>query len=176
MLGKGVKRGKGKEGGAGESANRRTGFMLAAVEEASLGVRNGDGGPFGAVIVRNGKINSRAHNMVVALNDPTAHAEVLAIRRACKKLGRFSLHDCEIYSSCEPCPMCFSAIHWARIKTLFFGCTRKDAEKIGFDDNVLYKMLRGSNARSKFRSVRMSRGDCLKAFELWRKDTKRIHY
>ena len=107
-------------------------FMKIAIEEALQGMKNNDGGPFGAVIVRNGEIISMAHNEVVKTNDPTAHAEVTALRKASSLLGRFDLSDCEIYSSCEPCPMCFAAIHWAKIKKLYYGSTRHDAANIDF--------------------------------------------
>ena len=119
--------------------------MKLAKKQADLGSKKQDGGPFGAVIVQNNKIIAQAHNSVLKTNDPTAHAEINAIRMACKKLKRFDLSDCEIYSSCEPCPMCFSAIHWAKMKKLYFGCTRKDAEKIGFDDKFIWDILQGKS-------------------------------
>ena len=100
-------------------------FMEEAVREALVGVRAGDGGPFGAVVVQNGKVISRAHNEVLSSNDPTAHAEILAIRKASSVLKRYDLSDCVIYTTCEPCPMCFAAIHWSRIKRIFFGCDRQ---------------------------------------------------
>src|SRR5512136_691190 len=109
-------------------------FMRMAIREAEKGMRRNEGGPFGAVIVKDGKVVARAHNRVIKTNDPTAHAEVVAIRKATAKLKRFDLSDCEIYASCEPCPMCFAAIHWAKMRTLYFGCSRKDAAAIGFDD------------------------------------------
>ena len=112
-------------------------YMRIAIEEAEEGVRCDHGGPFGAVVVYNGKVIARGHNRVIATNDPTAHAEMEVIREAARKLGRFDLSDCEIYSSCEPCPMCFSAIHWAKMKNLYFGCSREDAADIGFDDNFI---------------------------------------
>lgn len=115
--------------------------MKEAVEEAFLGMRQGDGGPFGAVIVLNGEIIARAHNEVLKTNDPTMHAEVNAIRKATKKLGRFDLSDCEIYSSCEPCPMCFAAIHWAKMKKLYYGASRYDAAAIDFDDQYIYDVI-----------------------------------
>ena len=116
-------------------------FMKEAIEEAFIGMRKGDGGPFGAVIVLNGKIIARAHNEVLITNDPTMHAEVNAIRKATKKLGRFDLSDCEIYSSCEPCPMCFAAIHWAKMKKLYYGASRYDAAAIDFDDQYIYDVI-----------------------------------
>ena len=124
-------------------------FFNIAILEAEDGMKNNDGGPFGAVVVMDGKIIAQAHNEVISSNDPTAHAEIIAIRRASKKLGRFDLSDCELYSTCEPCPMCFSAIHWAKIKTLYFGCNNRDAAKIGFDDKFIYDVIRGNSVKRK---------------------------
>jgi guanine deaminase len=156
--------------------NEKTVYMSLAIKEAMKGVKAGHGGPFGAVIVRKRKIISHAHNMVVKLNDPTAHAEVLAIRIACEKLKRFSLHDCDIYSTCEPCPMCFSAIQWARIPNLFYGATRSDAEKIGFDDKLLYAMLMGEKTRAGFKIKKFYRTQCLKAFRYWEEKIDKVPY
>ena len=116
-------------------------YMEEAVKEAFEGMRLGEGGPFGAVIVKDGVIIARAHNEVLKTNDPTMHAEVNAIRKATKLLGRFDLSDCEIYSSCEPCPMCFAAIHWAKMKKLYFGANRHDAAAIDFDDQYIYDVI-----------------------------------
>lgn len=124
--------------------------MQIAVEEAFEGMRKNDGGPFGAVIVRNGKIIAKGHNKVLGTNDPTAHAEITTIRKACRILKRFDLSDCEIYSSCEPCPMCFAAIHWAKMKKLSYGCTRKDAANIGFDDKFIYDVIQGKAKKCSF--------------------------
>lgn len=115
-------------------------FMREAIELANENILNG-GGPFGAVIVLNGEIVGKGSNQVTNHNDPTAHAEVLAIRDACRKLKRFDLSDCELYTSCEPCPMCMGAIYWARIPKVFFGNTRKEAASIGFDDDFIYQEL-----------------------------------
>ena len=136
--------------------------MRAAVREAFKGVQHGHGGPFGAVITLKGRVVSRAHNEVLKLNDPTAHAEIQAIRKASKRLGRFNLSDCVIYSTCEPCPMCLAAIHWSRMKRLYYGCTRKDAERIGFDDNKFYK-----NKNGLVRASQIKRQECLKPFKAW---------
>ena len=114
-------------------------FLALALEEARAGIENDDGGPFGAVVVRNGVVISKAHNEVLKRNDPTAHAEILAIREASAILGRYDLSTCEIYSTSEPCPMCFSAIFWARIKRLIFGTTRKDVAEIGFDGPIIHR-------------------------------------
>jgi guanine deaminase len=112
--------------------------MKRAVELALENVRSGKGGPFGAVVVRAGEIIATGVNMVTATNDPSAHAEVVAIRAACKAVGTFQLHECEIYSSCEPCPMCLGAIYWARPKVFYFACNRYNAAKAGFDDAFIY--------------------------------------
>jgi guanine deaminase len=116
--------------------------MKTAVEEANSGVAAGHGGPFGAVIVRGGEIIARDHNRVLLTNDPTMHAEVAAIRGAAALLGRFSLHDCEIYSTCMPCPMCLGAIMWAKIPKLYYGLSAADAAEIGFDDDYIYDFIR----------------------------------
>lgn len=115
-------------------------FLTEAIKLAETNSKNGHG-PFGALIVKNGEILSKASNSVTETNDPTAHAEINAIRKACKKIRNFSLQDCIIYSSCEPCPMCLSAIYWARIKTVYFAATKKDAEKAGFIDNFIYEQF-----------------------------------
>ncbi|NPA87199.1 nucleoside deaminase [Caminibacter pacificus] len=118
-------------------------FMKEAVYEAKKGVLNKEGGPFGAVIVKNGKIIGKGHNQVVKLKDPTAHAEIQAIRDACKNIGSFDLSGCEMYITCEPCPMCFGAIHWARIERVYFAATREDAANIGFDDKFIWDVIEG---------------------------------
>lgn len=121
-------------------------LLKIAVEEAKKGVETGEGGPFGAVIIDNtGNIISTAHNRVLKDHDPTAHAEINAIRKACKIKGTHDLRDCIIYSSCEPCPMCLSAIIWSNIKMVYYGSTRKDAAKIGFKDDDIYEYLDGNN-------------------------------
>lgn len=149
-------------------------FMKIAIEEACNGVSNNDGGPFGAVIVRDGEIISKAHNEVAKTNDPTAHAEIVAIRKASSKLKRFNLSDCEIYTSCEPCPMCLSAIHWARIKKIYYGCTKEDAAKIGFDDHYIYDAIKGKE--KKLKETQIERNECLKPFKLWESKTDKIQY
>ena len=150
--------------------------MELALKEAIIGIKNKDGGPFGAVIVKEGKVISKAHNLVIKTNDPTAHAEINAIRKAAKKLKRFDLSDCEIYSSCEPCPMCFSAIHWAKMKKLYFGCTRKDAAKIGFDDKFIYDVLNGKSNKKQVTSIHINREKCLKLFKEWKEKENKIQY
>ncbi len=116
-------------------------FMKRAVQIARIGMNNNEGGPFGCVIVKDGKIIAEGNNRVISSNDPTAHAEIVAIRKACKKLGSFELTGCEIYTSCEPCPMCLGAIYWARPDKVYFAATRKDAAEAGFDDDFIYKEL-----------------------------------
>lgn len=151
-------------------------FMEQAIKEAFSGMRKDDGGPFGVVIVRNGKVVSKAHNEVIKSNDPTAHAEVLAIRRASDKLKRFDLSDCEIYSSCEPCPMCLSAIHWAKMKKMYYGCTQKDAAKIGFDDKFIYDVIKGTAKKKQVKTKQVNRKDCLKPFKEWDLKEDKVRY
>ena len=121
-------------------------FLIEAAKEAFIGMKRNDGGPFGAIIVdENGNIISRGHNTVLSSHDPTNHAEIVAIREACKKLNTHNLSNCTIYSICEPCPMCLSAIIWSNIKTIYYGANRIDAEKIGFRDNLIYEYLEKKN-------------------------------
>jgi len=151
-------------------------FMSAAVEEAEYGVKHNHGGPFGAVIVKDGKIIARSHNMVIITNDPTAHAEINVIREASKKLNRFDLSDCELYTSCEPCPMCFSAVHWAKMKKMYFGCTRSDAAKIGFDDEFIYDVIKGTADKEQVKTFQVERAACLKVFSLWEEKSDKVSY
>lgn len=151
-------------------------YMKAAIEEALTGVKARDGGPFGAVIVKDGQIIARGHNRVVSSHDPTAHAEVVAIRLAAEALGRFDLSDCELYTTCEPCPMCYSASHWAKIKKLYFGATRKDAADIGFDDQYLYEVLSGKRENEQMQVLQMGREDCMEAFKIYEADEQRTAY
>jgi guanine deaminase len=150
-------------------------FMRRAIGEAEKGIRKNEGGPFGAVIVRKGKVIASGHNLVLKSKDPSAHAEIVAIRRASAKLKRFDLNDCILYTSCEPCPMCFAAIHWARIKKVFYGCTRKDAAKIGFDDQHFYDIIR-KKARDEIKSEHIDRKECLHAFRDWVKKSDKMMY
>jgi guanine deaminase len=129
-------------------------FMKEAVKEAKKGLKKKEGGPFGAVIVCNGKIISKAHNTVLK-NDPTAHAEINAIRKASKKLKTFDLSGCDLYTTCYPCPMCYSAIHWARIKQVFYSATSNKATKVGFDDKKLYEILKGKR-KSGFKLIKVN--------------------
>ena len=138
--------------------------MKAAIREAAEGIRNSEGGPFGSVVVSSDVIVGFGHNRVVSSNDPSAHAEIVAIRAAGGALGRFDLSDCSIYSTCEPCPMCRSAIHWARIHDVVYGCSRYDASKLGFDDELLYRILAEEVVPPLFSSRVALRDECLEIF------------
>ncbi|MDQ2085154.1 nucleoside deaminase [Herbivorax sp. ANBcel31] len=151
-------------------------FMKEAVDEAVAGVNENHGGPFGAVIVKDGEIISRAHNEVIKNNDPTDHAEMIAIREASKKLGRFDLSDCELYTSCEPCPMCFAAMHWAKIQKVYYGCTREDAASIGFDDNYIYDVIKGVAKEKQVNLKQIGRELGMKAFKLWEGKSDKVKY
>ncbi len=151
-------------------------YMQAAVEEAHYGVESREGGPFGAVIVHEGTIVGRGHNTVVTTNDPTAHAEINAIREASKTLGRFDLSDCTIYTTCEPCPMCYSALYWARIPVVYRGATQQDAAAIGFDDKEIYDDLAGAPENRKIPMKEIDREACLEPFRLWQSKPDRVLY
>ena len=151
-------------------------FMAIALEEAMEGIENDDGGPFGAVIVQDGVVISRAHNEVLRRNDPTAHAEILAIREASAILGRSDLSDCEIYSTSEPCPRCFAAIFWARIRRLVYGTTREDVAGIGFDDSLIYQVIRGEAEMEQMELVSLDREGCREVLEEWRRRPGRRVY
>ena len=144
--------------------------------ELSLESVNKGGGPFGCVIVKNEKIVSEGSNKVTSSKDPTAHGEIVAIREACKKINNFSLSGFELYSSCEPCPMCLSAIYWARIDKVYFANTRQDAQKIDFDDSLIYSEFQKNIDKRKIPMVQMMRSEALKAFELWDKKTDKVKY
>ena len=135
-----------------------------------------DGGPFGAVIVRNGEVIATGTNRVTASNDPTAHAEISAIRAACQKLNTFNLKDCVVYSSCEPCPMCLSAIYWAGIKKIFFGNTRKESEAIDFSDNLIYEEIGLNPIMRKIPGVHVGNNLTINAFIKWKNKTDKTHY
>lgn len=144
-------------------------YMKIADELAQQNILTNDGGPFGAVIIKNNEIVGKGNNQVVLKNDPTAHAEIVAIRDACKNLGTFDLTGCEIYTSCYPCPMCLSAIIWSNIKMVYYGNTKEDAEKIGFRDNLIYEYLEGksktSNKEDILKIIAMDREETIKTFE-----------
>jgi|TARA_Y100000310_G_C20580970_1_gene762949 tRNA(Arg) A34 adenosine deaminase TadA len=150
-------------------------FMLRAITLSIESIKTG-GGPFGSVIVKNGKIISEGFNKVTSTNDPTAHGEIVAIREACKKLNNFSLSGSELYSTCEPCPMCLSAIYWARIDKIYYANTREDARKIDFDDSLIYSEFKKNINERKIPMVQIMRNEALKAFELWDKKTDKVKY
>jgi len=151
-------------------------FMTAAIEMAIEGVRSGQGGPFGAVVVKEGVIVGKGNNRVTSANDPTAHAEVVAIRDACKNLGDFQLEGCEIYTSCEPCPMCLGAIYWARPSKLYYGCNKHDAANINFDDDFIYKEISIDNEKRKIPFIPFMREEALASFKAWSDKDDRVAY
>jgi guanine deaminase len=150
--------------------------MNESIQEALKGMRSGDGGPFGAVIVQNGTIIARAHNEVLSTNDPTMHAEVNVIRKASKLLGRFDLSDCEIYSSCEPCPMCFAAIHWAKMKKLYYGASRFDAANVDFDDQYIYDVINKTATEQQVDIEVIDSEECLIPLNEWKKMVDKTPY
>jgi tRNA(Arg) A34 adenosine deaminase TadA len=150
-------------------------FMKRAIELSVESVNKG-GGPFGSVVVKDNKIIAEGSNKVTPTNDPTAHGEVVAIREACKKLNTFTLSGCQLYSSCEPCPMCLSAIYWARIEKIYYANTREDARKIDFDDSLIYTELQKSIDKRKIPMIQILRNKALKAFELWDKKKDKVKY
>ena len=150
--------------------------MRAAIRISVQMMRRGQGGPFGAVVVRKGKVVGRGWNQVTSGNDPTAHAEVTAIRDACKRLKTFQLNDCELYTSCEPCPMCLSAMYWARLKKVYYGNTRKDAAKIDFDDDFIYREVSLPIGKRKLPMRQLMRREALVAFEEWENKADKVRY
>ena len=150
-------------------------FMRKAIELSIENVKNG-GGPFGAVIVRGDEIIATGVNRVTANNDPTAHAEVSAIRAACEKLGTFNLEGCEIYTSCEPCPMCLGAIYWAHLDKMYYGNTKHDAAEIGFDDSFIYEEIALTPEHRRLASCRLLGEEALKAFRLWTDKADKVEY
>jgi len=150
-------------------------FMSRAIE-LSIESANKGTGPFGAVIVKDNKIISEGFNTVTSTNDPTSHAEISAIRNACKKLNNFSLKGYELYTTCEPCSMCLSAIYWARIDKIYYANTRSDAQKIDFDDSFIYEELKKNIKERKIPMIQMMRNEALIAFELWNKKTDKVKY
>lgn len=142
-------------------------FINRAIELSEKGMNSNAGGPFGAVIVKNDEIIAEAFNQVTSSNDPTAHAEVVAIRKACEKLGSFQLNDCIIYTSCEPCPMCLGAIYWARPKTVFYACTKVDAAEIGFDDHFIYDEIDKNIEDRNIKFINLARAEGLDVFKKW---------
>ena len=151
-------------------------FMREAIRLSIENVQSGNGGPFGTVIVKNGKIIASGINKVTQSNDPTAHAEIVAIRSACETLGTFQLVGCEIYCSCEPCPMCLGAIYWARPDRIYFANTREDAADINFDDNFIYNELDVSISQRKLPTTQLLRDEAQMAFKQWRESTAKTEY
>ncbi|MDB6170169.1 MAG: guaD [Verrucomicrobia bacterium] len=151
-------------------------FMRAAIELADDGLRGGRGGPFGCVVVRRGEIIGQGSNRVTSTNDPTAHAEVTAIRDACARLQTFQLADCELYTSCEPCPMCLAAIYWARIPAVYYGNTRADAAAIGFDDDFIYRQVALPPEKRAIRMTPLLRDAALHSFQAWADLENKIRY
>jgi guanine deaminase len=151
-------------------------YMMEAVRLAQNGMDSGEGGPFGAVIVKNGVIVGRGNNKVTSTNDPTAHAEMVAIRDACKNLNSFQLEDCEIYTSCEPCPMCLAAIYWSRPKAVFYACTKEDAANIGFDDNYIYHQIYKPIEKRDLKLYKINNQDSLQVFKNWEAKVDKIKY
>ncbi len=150
--------------------------MLRAIELARSGMESGAGGPFGAVVVKDEKIIAEGWNKVTSTNDPTAHAEVTAIRIACEKLGTFQLDDCVIYTSCEPCPMCLGAIYWARPKKVFYGCSKQDAADIAFDDQFIYDEIDTPINQRKIPFRQIAQSDALEVFQAWAKKVDKTAY
>lgn len=151
-------------------------FMREAIQESLDGMERNDGGPFGAIVVKDGKIVGRGNNRVTSSNDPTAHAEVVAIRDACKNLNSFQLDGCDMYTSCEPCPMCLGAIYWARPERVFFGCTRTDAAEIQFDDAFIYNEMTVPLEHRKIPMIPLLRDEALAAFRAWKKKEDKTAY
>jgi guanine deaminase len=151
-------------------------FMTRAIQLSLENVLSGRGGPFGAVIVKNGAIIAEGVNQVTPTKDPTAHGEVVAIRAACARLGVFSLEECEIYTSCEPCPMCLGAIYWARIARIYFGNDAADAAEIGFDDSFIYQQFAQPLTQRSIPMVSMMREQALAAFRAWQEKPDKIKY
>jgi guanine deaminase len=151
-------------------------FMREAIRQSLEGMERNDGGPFGAIVVKDGNIVGRGNNRVTSSNDPTAHAEVVAIRDACKNLGSFQLDGCDIYTSCEPCPMCLGAIYWARPERVFFGCTRTDAADIQFDDALIYNEMTVPLEQRKIPMIPLLRDEALAVFRAWKEKEDKTAY
>jgi guanine deaminase len=151
-------------------------FMREAIRISIKNVKTGNGGPFGAVIVKDGEIIGRGENNVTGTNDPTAHAEIVAIREACQNLNSFQLEGCEIYCSCEPCPMCLGAIYWARPAKIYYANTKRDAAEIDFDDDFIYNELDLAIDRRKLQTIQLLRDEAQIAFSQWRESTQKVKY
>ncbi len=151
-------------------------FMHEAIALSQKGILLNHGGPFGCIIVKGDEIVGRGNNQVTSTNDPTAHAEVVAIRDACKNLNSFQLEDCEVYSSCEPCPMCLGAIYWARPKKIYYANNRQDAARIGFDDSMIYDEMSAKIDERKIPIISLGREEALKVFDEWMKKEDKTAY
>ena len=151
-------------------------FMQRAIDLAEQGMDSNSGGPFGAIIVKDDVIIAEGNNMVTSTNDPTAHAEIVAIKEACKKLNSFQLDDCVIYTSCEPCPMCLGAIYWARPQKVFYACNRNDAAMIDFDDQFIYDELKKQISERQIDFKNLMRKEALKVFKKWNEKVDKIEY
>src|SRR5215469_8106514 len=151
-------------------------FMARAINLAMENVRSGKGGPFAAVVVKESNILGEGTNVVTSTNDPTAHAEIVAIRAACKKLRSFELTNCEIYANCEPCPMCLGAIYWARPARIYFAARSADAAKIGFDDAFIYRQLKKAAKARKIPMAHLMRAEALKVFRTWESKPDKVKY
>jgi guanine deaminase len=151
-------------------------FMARAIQLSLENAQSGAGGPFGAVVVKANEIIAEAANCVVLEKDPTAHAEIVAIRQACKKLNVFHLQGCEIYTSCEPCPMCLGAIYWARLSRVYFANINADAARIGFDDSLIYRELAQPHSQRKIPMIQMMRTEAQAAFRAWENKANKIAY
>lgn len=151
-------------------------WMTKAVQLALENVRQSRGGPFGAIVVKHGQIVGTGRNEVTATNDPTAHAEVQAIRDACRRLGTFQLADCELYTSCEPCPMCLGAIYWARPKAVYYACTKQDAAKSGFDDQFIYEQIGVPLENRTIPFIQIQPDNCRSPFETWMQSQDKVEY
>lgn len=151
-------------------------YMQRAIELAKIGMNSNSGGPFGAIVVKDGRIIAEAYNEVTSSNDPTAHAEVLAIRRACEALGEFQLDNCTIYASCEPCPMCLGAIYWARPQQVYYAGTREDAAGINFDDRFIYKEIDLPPGERSIPFTSLMRSEALNLFKAWDKKEDKVKY
>lgn len=158
------------------SMTREEKFMNEAIALSGTGMEQGEGGPFGCVIVKDDQIIGRGNNKVLSTNDPTAHAEIIAIREACKNLNSFQLEDCEVYTSCEPCPMCLGAIYWARPKVIYYANTRTDAANIGFDDSMIYDEISTDLEKRKIPVINICRQQANETFARWQqKEDKKIY-
>jgi guanine deaminase len=151
-------------------------FMGRAIQLSVENVRSSGGGPFAAVVVRNGEILATGVNQVTSTLDPTAHAEIVAIRAACQAVRNFQLTDCELYTTCEPCPMCMGAIYWARLAKIYYAATRDDAAKIGFDDSFIYDQLAAPIESRKIPMIQLLRDQALQAFHEWERSQTKIKY